>query len=58
MEKFVSIDKMSKKKRMEYFRKQRKDWGGLSPVTRCPDKKGSYIRAKEKAKASSELRDE
>lgn len=58
MEKFVSLDKMSKKKRMEYFRKQRKDWGGLSPVTRCPDKKGAYIRAKEKKKASSELHDE
>ena len=51
MEKFVSLEKMSKKKRMEYFKKQRKDWGGLSPVTRC-----AYIRAREKAKVSAELR--
>ncbi|MDD6990717.1 MAG: hypothetical protein PUI48_02705 [Oscillospiraceae bacterium] len=56
MEKFVALEKMSKKKRMEYFKKQRKDWGGLSPVTRFPDKKDAYIRAKEKVKASAELR--
>lgn len=55
MEKFVSLEKMSKKKRMEYFKKQRKDWGGLSPVTRCPEKKAAYIRAKEKSKTYSDI---
>lgn len=55
MEKFISVDKMSKKKRMEYYKKQRKNWGSLSPVTRCPDKKCVYVRAKEKSKALSRL---
>ena len=49
MEKYVAVDKMSKKKRAEYFKRQRKGWGGLLPVTRVPDKKGVYSRAKEKA---------
>lgn len=58
MEKFVSLDKMSKKKRMEYYKKQRKGWGSLSPVTRCHERKGAYVRAKEKSKAYAELRSE
>lgn len=58
MEKFVSIEKMSKKKRMEYYKKQRKGWDGLSPVTRCPERKGAYVRAREKSKAYAELRSE
>ena len=58
MERFVSIEKMSKKKRSEYYKKQRKSWGGLSPVTRCPEKKGAYVRAREKSKTYAELRSE
>ena len=45
----VSVDKMSKKARREYYAKQRKDWGSLSPVTRCPANPRAYNRAKLKA---------
>ncbi|MCI7767803.1 MAG: hypothetical protein MSJ26_07500 [Oscillospiraceae bacterium] len=55
MEKYVSVDKMSKKKRAEYFKRQRKGWGGLSPVTRVPAAKGAYSRAKAKAAAMREM---
>ncbi|MBQ5333632.1 MAG: hypothetical protein J6K92_10320 [Oscillospiraceae bacterium] len=55
MEKYVSLEKMSKKKRAEFYKRQRKDWGGLSPVTRVPDKKGVYSRAKEKALAMRDM---
>ncbi len=46
---------MSKKKRAEYFRRQRKDWGGLSPVTRVPAEKKAYSRAREKALAMRDI---
>lgn len=49
MKKFVPLNKMSKKKIKEYYKKQRKDWGGLSPVTRTPDNPKAYNRAKQKA---------
>lgn len=45
---YVSLKKMSKKAKKEYFSKQRKDWGGLSPVTRRGGEKG-YKRASCKA---------
>lgn len=48
MKSYVSLEKMSKKARREYFNKQRRDWGGLSPVTRCGGSKG-YDRAAHKA---------
>ncbi len=35
--KFVALEKMSKKKQREFYKAQRRDWGGLSPVTRCPE---------------------
>ena len=34
MEKFVPFEKMSKKAQKEISSMKRKDWGGLSPVTR------------------------
>ena len=33
-ERFVSLEKMSKRKKKEYYAARRKDWGGINPVTR------------------------
>ena len=48
MNKFVPIEKMSKKMQKEYHKRRRKDWGGLSPVTRRPENPKAYNRAKAK----------
>ena len=48
MKKYIPLEKMSKKMQREYHKKQRKDWGGISPVTRCPDNPKAYNRAKSK----------
>ena len=48
MEKYIPYEKMSKKAKREYDKRQRKDWGGLSPVTRRPDDHRAYDRAKAK----------
>lgn len=39
---------MSKKMQREYYKKQRKSWGGISPVTRRPENPKAYDRAKAK----------
>ena len=49
--KFVSIDKMSPKARKAEHSKARRDWGGLSPVTRKPDNPRAYNRNKLKDNA-------
>ena len=46
MEKFVSYEKLSKKKKRELNAKRRGTWGGLSPVTRKPANPKAYNRAK------------
>lgn len=43
---FVPLEKQSKKKRREFYSAQRKDWGGLNPVTRRPENPKAYNRAK------------
>lgn len=48
-DKFVPLEKMSKKNRREFYSKQRKDWNGLNPVTRTADKPKKYSRAKQKS---------
>ena len=48
MEKYIPYEKMSKKAQREHNKKQRKDWGGISPVTRCPQNPKAYNRAKSK----------
>ena len=48
MKKYIPLEKMSKKMQREYHKKQRKDWGGISPITRCPDNPKAYNRAKSK----------
>ena len=46
MEKFISYDKLSKKKKRELDAKRRGSWGGVSPVTRKPANPKAYNRAK------------
>ena len=37
---YVPLEKRSKRKRKEFYASQRKDWGGLNPVTKkTPDLK-------------------
>ena len=44
MEKFVSFEKLSKKKQRELNAIRRKDWNGISPVTRKPENPKAYNR--------------
>lgn len=48
MEKFVSVEKMSKKARKDYYAKKRKTWG-FKPTTRI--KKSDYKKRKAELKA-------
>lgn len=48
-DKFVPLEKMSKKNRREFYSKQRRDWNGLNPVTRTADKSKKYSRARQKS---------
>jgi len=45
-QKYVPIDKLSKKKKKEYYASQRKDWGELNPVTRKTPNPRAYKRKK------------
>lgn len=46
MEKFVPVEKMSKKDRRAYFAARRGTWGGIRPVTRRAERPGAYDRKK------------
>ena len=48
MNKYVSLDKRSKKAQREYHAKQRRIWGELNPVTRSVPSGKTYNRRKEK----------
>lgn len=48
-DKFVPLEKMSKKDRREFYSKRRRDWNGLNPVTRTADESKKYNRARHKA---------
>ncbi|MGN0587447.1 MAG: hypothetical protein ACI4JF_09185 [Oscillospiraceae bacterium] len=48
MEKFIPLEKMSKKKQRKFYKAQRRSWGGISPVTRREKDPKVYNRAKEK----------
>ena len=50
MNRFVSIDKRSKKAQKAYYSKKRRTWGGLNPVTRTVPSAKIYDRNKEKQK--------
>ena len=46
MEKFISYQKLSKKKQRELDAKRRGSWGGINPVTRKPANPKAYHRKK------------
>ena len=46
MEKYVSYEKLSKKKKRELDAKRRGSWGGVNPVTRKPENPKAYNRRK------------
>ena len=45
-QKYVPLDKQSKRKRKEYYAKQRRDWGNINPVTRMTPDPKAYKRKK------------
>ena len=47
-QKYVPIEKQSKKKQKEFHEKQRRDWGGMNPVTRKVPNLKAYDRTKSK----------
>lgn len=47
MEKFISVEKMSKKQKKEYYKSKRQIWEGLSPITRVVKSKKVYDRKKQ-----------
>ncbi len=48
MEKFIPIEKMSKKQKKEYYSRNRITWDNFDPTTRVVPSKKHYNRAKEK----------
>lgn len=48
VKKLVPIQKMSKKAQKEYHARQRRDWNGLSPVTRIVPNGKAYDRNRRK----------
>ena len=54
MEKFVSYEKLSKKKKRQINARKRKSWQGTSPVTRRAENKRKYNRKKIKARLSDD----
>lgn len=55
MNKYVSLDKQSKKAQREYYAKQRRTWGELNPVTRSVPNGKAYNRKKEKQRTGREF---
>ena len=50
MDKYVSLDKRSKKAQKEYYSKRRRTWGDVNPVTRTVPSGKTYNRKKDKQK--------
>ena len=48
-DRFIPLAKMSKKAQREYFKRKRKDWNGLNPVTRVAQSSKGYNRAAERS---------
>lgn len=46
MEKFIPLEKLSKKKQRKLQAQKRGTWGGLNPVTRKPENPKAYNRKK------------
>lgn len=45
---FVPLEKQNKKQQKAYHKRQRRDWGGLSPVTRREENSKAYRRCRKK----------
>ena len=55
MEKFVPFEKLSKKEQKKRNAEKRRDWGGISPVTRVAgDEKKHYTRKKKHHRSDEE----
>jgi len=54
MEKYVSYEKLSKKKKRQINARKRRTWQGASPVTRRTENKKKYNRKKIKARLKDE----
>ena len=52
--KWIPLEKLSKRKKRELAAKQRGSWGGINPATRKPPLSGSYRRSKERQMAREE----
>ena len=48
MQKYITLDKISKKARKDFYSSLRGTWGDFSPVTRKPKNPKVYDRAKSK----------
>ena len=57
MNKFVSLDKRSKKAQKEYYSRHRCTWGKLNPVTKSVPSGKTYNRKKDKKRIGREFRD-
>ena len=57
MKKYIPYEKLSKKEKRRLDRERRNTWGGINPVTRCPENPKAYRREKERnwKKSSSVL---
>lgn len=58
MNKYVSVDKRSKKAQKEYYSSSRRTWGEFNPVTRSVPSGKVYNRKNEKRKTDIELKSE
>ena len=47
-QKFIPLEKQSKRKQKEYHAVQRRNWGDLNPVTKKLDNSKAYSRKKSK----------
>lgn len=48
MQHLIPAHKLSKKAKKALARQKRRDWGGLSPVTRRPEPPKAYRRSRQK----------
>lgn len=48
MDKFIPIEKMNKKRRIQLNNAKRNTWGWVNPVTRKSDNKKAYSRKKDR----------
>jgi len=55
-QKYVPIDKQSKRKQKEYHDAQRRGWGDISPITRAVPNAKLYNRKKSKHRFNHEPR--